>query len=511
MRTSGILMPIFSLPSKYGIGTLGREAYNFVDFLKKSGQTYWQILPIGVTSFGDSPYQSFSSYAGNPYFVDLEMLCNAGYLNREEIEKVDWGDTADTVDYEKLYNSRYKVLRIAYNRFKQSSSKIKDYALFLEENDFWLKDYALFSALKELHNGASFDCWEDGYKKRDKEFLEKAEKELKDDIEFYKFIQYHFFRQWEALKSYANKNGVNIIGDIPIYVAYDSADTWSNKEQFLLDKDFKPLSVAGCPPDAFSEDGQLWGNPLYDWDYMESKGFDWWLRRIGFCTNLYDVVRIDHFRGFSAYFSIPYGDKTAVNGKWVKGPGKKLFEAINKQFGRLNIIAEDLGTLDDDVYELLEFTGYPGMKVLQFAFSTTEESRYLPHNVIKNCVLYTGTHDNDTAIGYANEANADEVEFMRRYLQISEDESFNWALIKSAMATSAQTVILQMQDFLGLDNKARINKPSTIGENWKWRIGEGCINDWLAEIILDVTKTYFRTPKIEQNCINKPKKRDINI
>ena len=494
-RASGILMPIFSLPSKYGIGTLGKKAYDFVDFLKEAGQTYWQILPVGVTSFGDSPYQSFSSYAGNPYFIDLEMLCNVGYLKREEVEAFDWGESVDTVDYEKLYNSRYKVLRIAYNRFKQKSSVIKDYILFLKENDFWIKNYALFSALKDLHNGASFDCWEEGYKKRDKIYLEKAENELKDDIEFYEFIQYHFFKQWQALKSYANEKGVYIIGDIPIYVAYDSADVWSDSKQFILDNELKPLSVAGCPPDAFSDDGQLWGNPLYNWDYMKKNNYDWWICRIGFCTKLYDVVRIDHFRAFSAYFSIPYGDVNAKNGKWKKGPAQDLFKTINEKLGQLNIIAEDLGSIDDDVRELLKFTGYPGMKVLQFAFSCNTESSYLPHNVIKNCVLYTGTHDNDTAIGYLKEAQQDEVEFMREYLRINDKDSFNWSLIKSAMSTSANTVILQMQDFLGLDNTARINKPSTIGDNWRWRIREECINNWLSKIIYKCTKTYFRIPK----------------
>ncbi len=492
MRTSGVLMPIFSLPSDYGIGTLGKEAYDFVDFLKESGQTYWQILPVGTTSYGDSPYQSFSAYAGNPYFIDLEMLCNAGYLEREEIEQFDWGSDSSYIDYEKIYHSRYKVLRIAFGRFKKVASKITDYKKFVEENAFWLDDYALFSALKELHGGVSFNLWEKGYRDREDAFVSKAKSELKDEIEFYRFIQYHFSRQWQALKSYANENGVYIIGDIPIYVAYDSADVWSDPKQFVLDKNLVPTAVAGCPPDAFSEDGQLWGNPLYNWSYMKKNGYDWWLKRIDYASKLYNVVRIDHFRGFSAYFSIPYGDKTAVNGHWKKGPGKALFKTINASLGKLNIIAEDLGTIDDDVRDLLKFTGYPGMKVLQFAFSPEEESSYLPHNIPQNCVVYTGTHDNDTAIGYMNEAGEDEVEFMREYLRIGETDSFNWSLIKSAMATPADTVILQMQDFLGLDNKARINKPSTIGENWKWRIEKGCTNSWLAKIIYDCTKTYFR-------------------
>ena len=422
MRTSGILMPIFSLPSKYGIGTFGSEAYNFIDFLKKSGQTYWQILPIGTTSFGDSPYQSFSSFAGNPYFVDLEMLIDEKLLTKEDLEEFSWGEDDGKVDYEVIYNSRYKVLKIAYENFKKTNdSHFKE---FKKENEYWLNDYALFSALKDYHNGASFDKWEKDFKTRNLATLEKFETEHKDDTEFYKMIQYFFSKQWFLLKEYANKNGIYIIGDIPIYVAYDSADVWSAPEQFQLDKNLYPKAVAGCPPDAFSDDGQLWGNPLYNWNYMKKDGYGWWVRRIAYSAKLYDMVRIDHFRAFSAYYSIPYGDKTAQNGKWKKGPGKSLFETLNKALGKLNIIAEDLGTIDEDVRKLLKFTGYPGMKVLQFAFNAKEESSYLPHNIGKDCVVYTGTHDNDTAIGYMLEAEVDEVEYMREYLRIDENDSF---------------------------------------------------------------------------------------
>ncbi len=496
MRTSGILMPIFSLPSKYGIGTLGKEAYNFVDFLKKSGQTYWQILPIGTTSFGDSPYQSFSAYAGNPYFIDLEELVKQGLLTKNEIEGFKWGTDSSKVDYELMYKSRFSVLRLAFERFKTAPPT--DFEKFKNNNHSWLHDYAIFSALKDFHNGASFDIWEEDFKLKKPEAITRAETELKEEINFYKFMQYHFYRQWEALKSYANENGIYIIGDIPIYVAADSADVWSAPEQFQLDENLSPKAVAGCPPDAFCIEGQLWGNPLYDWDYMKKDNYSWWINRIAHSSKLYDVVRIDHFRAFSAYYSIPFGEKNAVNGKWIKGPQKSLFKAINKEFDELNIIAEDLGTIDEDVRELLKFTKYPGMKVLQFAFSPQSESSYLPHNIGKECVVYTGTHDNDTAIGYMKEAPSDEVEFMREYLRIGENDSFNWSLIKAAMATNADTAILQMQDFLGLDNSARINKPSTLGDNWQWRIREGCLNDWLAKIIYDCTKTYFRLPpKIE--------------
>ncbi len=499
MRTSGILMPIFSLPSSYGIGTIGKEAYNFIDFLKQSGQTYWQILPIGVTSFGDSPYQSFSSYAGNPYFIDLDMLCDDGLLEKTEIEAFDWESTPNRVDYEKLYLSRYKVLKIAYQRFKHSLSQTKKYRDFLKENSFWLENYALYCAIKDLHRNAPFNCWEKDYMLREQAVIEKAKIQLCEEISFYKFIQYEFFSQWKKLKDYANKNGIYIIGDIPIYVAFDSADVWSSPEQFQLDSSLTPTAVAGCPPDAFSEEGQLWGNPLYNWDFMQKDGFNWWIKRIAHCSKLYDFVRIDHFRAFSAYYSIPFGDETAKNGVWKKAPGKELFDTVKNNLGKLNIIAEDLGTIDEDVRKLLKLTGFPGMKVLQFAFSPESESSYLPHNIGKNCVVYTGTHDNDTAIGFLNAAPKAEVDFMREYLRISENDSFNWALIKSAMATSADTVILQMQDFLGLDNSARINKPSTLGENWKWRIPKDCCNSWLAKIIYDCTSLYFRLPKAKIN------------
>lgn len=493
MRSSGILMPIFSLPSKYGIGTLGEEAYKFIDFLKKSGQTYWQILPIGTTGFGDSPYQSFSAYAGNPYFIDLDFLINDGLLNKKDVENIKWYEEPDKVNYEILYKSRYQVLRKAYEKFRISPPP--DFEKFKSENDYWLKNYAMYSAIKDCHNGMPFYMWEDGYKFRNNEFIKKTETDLSEEIGFYEMLQYLFSAQWFKLKEYANRNGIKIIGDIPIYVAADSADVWGEPEQFMLDKDLQPYAVAGCPPDAFSDEGQLWGNPLYDWKYMENDGFKWWINRMAYSSRLYDIIRIDHFRAFSAFYSIPYGEKTAVNGKWIKGPSKRLFTALEKSLGKLNIIAEDLGTIDDEVRELLNFTKYPGMKVLQFAFTPDTESSYLPHNIIKNCVVYTGTHDNDTAIGFMKDAESSQVKFMREYLRIDDSDSFNWSLIKAAMATSADTVILQMQDFLGLDNSARINIPSTLGGNWQWRISENCCNDWLAKIIYDCTNIYFRLPK----------------
>ncbi len=494
MRTSGILMPVFSLPSKYGIGTLGKAAYDFVDFLKKSGQSHWQILPLGVTGYGDSPYQCFSAYAGNPYFIDLEELVEDKLLTFREIEALDWGEDNNRVDYSVMYISRYKALRIAYTRFKQNQPE--DFDGFIAENSFWLEDYALYSAIKESLGGVSVKDWNDGYKTREPEYIEKAKTELSDEIGFHKMLQYLFSKQWFALKKYANENGIGIIGDIPIYVAFDSADVWSEPEQFLLDEKLLPKAVAGCPPDGFCPDGQLWGNPLYDWDYMQNDGFNWWIKRIEYSSKLYDMVRIDHFRAFAAFYSIPYGSKTAANGKWVKGPEKALFEAINKKLGKLNIIAEDLGSIDEPVRKLLQFTGFPGMKVLQFAFGSDSENEYLPHNITdRNCIVYTGTHDNDTAIGYMKEAPKAELEFAKKYLNLGEAQSFNWALIKAAMATPANWSIFQMQDFLGLDNSARINAPSTLGDNWRWRIDSACLNDWLAKIIYDTTSVYGRLPK----------------
>lgn len=494
MRTSGILMPIFSLPSKYGIGTFGKEAYIFVDFLKKSGQTYWQILPLGITDFGNSPYQSVSSYAGNPNFIDFELLADDGYIELSQVEELFWGNDIGSVDYDTVSKNKTLILKKAYSAFKKN--KPNDYIEFINQNVFWLNDFALFSALKNSFCGEPFTAWQEDYLKRNPEALKKAEKELCDEIGYFKFVQYIFSKQWHKLKEYANKNGIYIVGDIPIYVALDSADVWSNPNQFLLDENYKPKAVAGCPPDAFSEDGQLWGNPLYDWNYMKKRGFDWWINRIDYCTKLYDVVRIDHFRAFSAYYSIPYGDKTAVNGVWKKGPGRKIFDEIENKLGKLNIIAEDLGTIDEDVRKLLKYTDFPGMKVLQFAFDLTAESSYLPHNIVdRNCIVYSGTHDNDTAIGYMESLSQEELKFVKDYLRISENDSFNWSMIKAAMATAADTVILQMQDFLGLDNSARINTPGTTVDNWKWRIDKGCINDWLAEIIYDTTKLYFRLPK----------------
>lgn len=492
-RRSGILMPIFSLPSPYGIGTFGTAAYDFVDFLKTAGQSYWQILPLGPTTFGDSPYQAYSTFAGNPYFIDLETLCEEGYLTKAECDGQDFGSNADDIDYSKLYRGRLILMKKAQSRFFADIPA--DYEEFCKKNAFWLKDYALFMAIKYENKGASFDRWPDELRLRDKAALRKASARLKDEIALWKMQQYFFFKQWTALKKYANDNGISIIGDLPIYVACDSADVWASPEQFRLDANCRPTHVAGCPPDAFTADGQLWGNPLYDWEKMKEDGYAWWCRRMKAASTLYDVVRLDHFRGFEAYYTIPAGRKNARRGKWEKGPGLALFETFKRKIGDIPIIAEDLGFLTPAVHKMLADSGYPGMKVAQFAFGNPDyESEYLPHTYPKNCVAYAGTHDNETILGWLDNADAVTVKQATAYFRLTEKEGLAWGVIRSMMASPANTVIFQIQDFIGLGNEARINEPSTLGKNWRWRIRPECINDWLAGLICKSTKVYYRTP-----------------
>ena len=494
MRKSGILLPIFSLPSENGIGTFGREAYRFVDFLKRAGQSVWQILPIGPTGLGDSPYQSFSSYAGNPYFIDLDMLVQDGYLDKSEFEPSDFGDGA-RVDYGKLWDNRYKVLYRAYSRFIKAAPE--QYSTFCAENAWWLNDYSLYMAIKDKNSGRPWQEWDVSLAKREFTALEKARLELRDGIEFYKVLQYFFITQWRALKRYTNAAGIEIMGDIPIYVAYDSADVWSDPSQFELDEDLLPTEVAGCPPDAFSADGQLWGNPLYNWDKMKNDWprYNFWRCRISYSLKLYDIIRIDHFRGFESYYAIPYGDTTARFGRWRKGPDSDLFEDIQRDMGRLPIVAEDLGYLTDDVRRMLSNCGFPGMKVLQFAFDSREDSDYLPHNYNSNCIVYTGTHDNDTLAGWEKSASPDDVEWAKDYIRYNEAEGLNIAMIKTAMASVADTAIIPMQDYLCLGSEARINTPSTAFGNWQWRMQKDAITDSLATRIYNITATYRRLVK----------------
>ena len=489
MRKSGVLLPVTGLPSPYGIGAFSREAYEFVDFLKKAGQKLWQILPLGPTGYGDSPYQSFSTFAGNPYLIDLEALIEKGWLTAEECAETDWGGSEAYVDYEKMYFNRFPLLQRAYER--SEIGKDPAFAAFCGENDWWLSEYALFMALKESHGGAAFQEWEEPLKMREKAALEACGRELKSQIEFWKFLQYLFSEQWQALKRYANGNGISIIGDIPIYVAYDSADTWAHPELFLLEENLLPKAVAGVPPDAFSATGQLWGNPLYDWEYHRKTGYAWWLSRLDFCCRLYDVVRIDHFRGFEAYFSIPYGDETAVNGHWEKGPDYDLFAAMKQKLGKKAVIAEDLGVITPPVRRMIRRTGFPGMKVLQFAFDGGD-SEYLPHNYEKNCIVYTGTHDNQTTLSWYEQQGRKTKRFIRRYLRASRGSEVPRAMIAAALSSAADTAVIPIQDWLGLGDEARMNFPSTLGNNWKWRLVPGQLTDQLAEEMKEMTELYMR-------------------
>ena len=467
MRRAGILMPLSSLPSPHGIGTMGAAAKDFVDFLVKAGQAYWQILPVCPTSYGDSPYQSFSTFAGNPYFIDLDLLAKAGLLQPEEYESIDWESTPGCVNYGALYKKRYAVLHKACARLLAAPPA--DYADFLAKNAFWLSDYALFMALKDAHNGVCWQQWEEPLRRREPETLAAARAKYAADIDFWQAVQYLFYTQWHDLKAYANAQGIEIIGDLPIYVAEDSVDVWSCPQEFQLDENLVPTEVAGCPPDGFSATGQLWGNPLFDWDAMAANGYAWWVRRIRHLCGIYDVLRIDHFRGFAGYYAIPYGDKTAENGRWRTGPGYALFAAVKKELGSPRIIAEDLGFLTDDVRALLKECAYPGMKVLEFAFDSRDGGDYRPHSYPTNCIAYTGTHDNEPVDGWFGTALPDDIERAIQYLNLTKEEGMNWGMMRGIWSSVADLAVVQAQDVLGLGHEARMNTPATLGGNWCWR------------------------------------------
>ena len=490
MRSSGVLMHISSLPSPYGIGTMGKEARKFADFLEKSGQKYWQILPICPTSYGDSPYQSFSSFAGNPYFIDLEYLCKEKLLKKAECESFPWGKKADKVDYGVMYESRYKLLKIAFERFLRAEPD--DFEAFCEKEADWLSDYALFMALKDANGGNAWFSWEKDLKMRKPEALAEARSTYAKDIRFYQMLQYLFFKQWWELKAYVNEKGIEIIGDVPIYVAGDSADVWANPEEFYLDEDLNPIDVAGCPPDAFSEDGQLWGNPLFRWDVMKKNGYTWWTKRIAAMSKLYDIVRIDHFSGFDSYYAIPAKDKTAMTGEWRKGPGMDLFHTLEQKLGRLNIIVEDLGFLTPSVLKLVADSGFPGMKVIQFAFDSREGSNYLPHTYTEHCVVYTGTHDNDTLLGWMKTAPKESVKFAKEYLNLTKEEGYNWGMMRGAWSSVGELAVVPMQDLIGLGSEARMNTPSTLGGNWQWRATSDQITVKLAKRLYNYMEMYGR-------------------
>ncbi len=494
-RAAGILLSVSSLPGRFGIGCFSKSAYDFVDWLKEAGQTYWQILPLGPTSYGDSPYQSFSTFAGNPYFISLDELIEEGVLTEKECKNADFGKKADDIDYEKIYKKRYPLLRKAYERSRVSENP--DYVRFVEENRWWLSDYALFMAVKDRFEGAPWTEWAEDIRLRWQNAMDYYRRELYYDIEFQQYLQYKFFSQWRRLKAYANEKGIRIIGDIPIYVAMDSADAWAHPELFQLDENNVPTAVAGCPPDGFSADGQLWGNPLYRWDYHQNTGYGWWMSRMWYCFQLYDVVRIDHFRGFDEYYSIPFGAENAKDGHWEKGPGIDLFRCMEQRLGRHQVIAEDLGYVTDSVRKLVRESGFPGMKVLEFAFDSRDSGSandYLPHNYIENSVAYTGTHDNETITGWFKSITKEERQMARDYLcdQHTPAKELYQSFIALVMRSSSRACIIPMQDYMGLDNRCRMNQPSTLGKNWKWRLVKGDLSEELKEEILTVTKRYGR-------------------
>lgn len=490
MRKSGVLLHISSLPSPWGIGSLGIEAKKFIDFLAASGQRCWQVLPVSPTGFGDSPYQSYSSYAGNPYFIDLDTLCEWGLLERSEYCDINWGNDSERVDFGLLYEIRFKVLRKAAKRLLKAENA--EYESFCRSSAFWLDDYALFMALKDSHGGISWSAWARPLRFREDAALWEASKELSCDIEFYKAIQFFFFRQWGELKKYAADKGISIIGDLPIYVAPDSVEVWANPRLFMLDDDLMPTGIAGCPPDCYTATGQLWGNPLYNWDEMKKDGYSWWINRIRHQFELYDVLRIDHFRGFDEFYSISYGSKTAEYGVWRKGPGMELFNAVKSALGEKQIIAEDLGFLNDSVRKLLSDSGFPGMKVIQFAFESLEDSDYLPHNYPLNCVAYTSTHDNNTILGWINSAPEAEVKRACEYLRVREGESIAKAAISALWGSVAELSITPMQDLLELNADARMNTPSTTCGNWQWRMKPNSDLTELSAWLCQITRLYGR-------------------
>ena len=487
MRASGILMHISSLPGPYGVGSMGKTAYDFVDFLVSAGQSYWQILPLSPTGYGDSPYQSFSTFAGNHYLIDLDTLINEGLLLPEELEGIDWGTDSERVDFGKLYNERARHLKLAFGRFEET----EDFEEFVRDNILWLEDYALFMAIKEHFHGRDWQNWSVSLLMRLPPVMDAYREELKDAIRFQYFLQYQFFRQWRALRGYANSKGIKIIGDVPIYVPLDSADVWANPGMFQLDASRRPKVVAGCPPDSFSADGQLWGNPIYDWEKHHEERYHWWIRRMKAAAKMYDVVRFDHFRGFESYWAVPAGDKTAAGGSWQPGPGMDFVGAIRNALPDLDIIAEDLGFVTPEVKQLLSDSGYPGMKVMEFAFDTREPSAkdYLPHCYPVNSVVYSGTHDNLTLKQWFEEADPEDVANAVSYLGLNEDEGYIWGMIRGV----SKLCVIQMQDYLEIGAEGRMNHPGTLTTaNWTWRAREGFATEALAAKIKAMTERYGR-------------------
>ncbi len=493
-RGAGILLPLFSLPSHYGIGSFGGAAYKWIDFLSMSGQSYWQVLPLHPTSYGDSPYQSVSAFAGNPYFIDLDTLCREGLLTEDECHYISFGEDPVRVDYYALYQGRELVLRKVFERYCKHSPEFsyqKDIEAFRNIHAAWIEPYALFMALKHSQGGRSWTEWDDDLKHYDEKSFADVKNRLKREIDYHIFVQYLFFKQWADVKNYANAKGIKIIGDIPLYTAMDSADVWSKSGLFLLDKDMLPIAVAGVPPDNFSSTGQLWGNPLYDWEASENENYSWWLSRLSMMFSLYDVLRIDHFRGLESYYAVPYRDATAENGTWRKGPGMSFINAVKKSLGNADIIAEDLGYLTPEVRKLVHDSGYPSMKVLQFAFDSREESDYMPYKYGPNSVVYTGTHDNDTTRGWFSTSLPDDAAMALRYFGLKDDADGHLGFIRTALGSVSNRAVIPFQDYLNLGSEARINTPSTMG-NWHWRMNQNVLTPELAQSIAELTKLYGR-------------------
>ena len=491
-RESGVLLSVTSLPSKYGIGCFSKSAYDFVDWLEEAGQTYWQILPLGATSHGgayDSPYQAYSAFAGNPYFISLEALIEEGVLTEEECDAIDFGTDEGTVDYEKMHQLRIPLLRRAFQRSDVAADP--GYLRFVDENGWWLEDYALFMAVKDHFDGQGWTQWPEEIRLHKESALVEYREKLAEDITFHKYMQYKFTQQWTALKAYANERHIRIVGDIPIYVSPDGSDVWAQPELFQLDEENAMAQVAGCPPDDFNDEGQFWGNPLYRWDRHAATGFDWWLSRLWYSLRLYDVVRIDHFRGLDEYYAIP-ADKTAKDGHWEQGPGQAFIRTIHERLGQCNIIVEDLGFMTDSVRELVAMSGYPNMKVLQFAFDPNDigsANEHLPHNCGINCVMYTGTHDNDPIAGWYENQNEATIQRARRCLgqEHTPDSEMPKAVVRGAMMSPARICVIQIQDYLGLGCESRVNTPGTVGINWSWRLLPGQATSELAEEVRELT------------------------
>ena len=492
-RQSGVLMHISSLPGKYGIGSFGQSAYDFVDFLVRTKQRYWQILPLGTPSYGDSPYQSFSAFAGNTYFIDFDILIEEGLLDEADVKGADFGDDPKKVDYAKIFDARRPIMEKAVARFLKADD-LSDYESFVEQNAAWLEVFAEYMAIKEHFDNLAWTEWPDeAIRRRDAASLASYREKLADKLTYHRVTQYLFFKQWLRLKAYANEHHIEIVGDMPIYVAADSADVWAQPHFFKTDAVGKPTCVAGCPPDEFSETGQLWGNPIYDWEAMDKDGYAWWIERLRESFKIYDIVRIDHFRGFESYWEVPAGSETSASGKWVKGPDYKLFAAVKEALGDLNIIAEDLGFMTDEVIELRERTGFPGMKILQFAFNPDDESIDSPHLAPNNSVMYTGTHDNNTVLGwYKDEIDDATRQYMAQYTNRKEYETVPHAMLRTIFASVSFMAIATMQDLLELDSAARMNYPSTIGGNWTWRMTAEELNPIVEGELYSLTKTYRR-------------------